>query len=250
MPYKHPLDTSLIVGKNWKLQFNLRESSGGHDKDGYSTNFTCASAVMWNINFLSLSSGASAYSHDGPSPVPIEERYELYQKLVDRYVDNTFMVQLVGVVNGGTAARLKHYLQSENKHGYHTYDFVNFLIAKEIGVVVESPVFLNTYHGWEGPSICQAWFWFSPSILAQGALVEGTGGIHGLQNVKKYLHDSDLNKTGLADFNDLLAAPLVTQPRFANAAGIWNNAMKSKGIAPRFKEAASEVPSPWKKKSA
>lgn len=243
MAYKHPVDTSPIKGKNWTLEFGLRESTGGVNEGGMPSpynlkgipeaiNFTCASACMWNVNFKKNDGSLSAYGHMGPSPVPVEERHGLYSELVKRYADNTYMVQMVGVVNGGTDARLKHYLQSENKHGYHTYDFANYLITQKIGVVVESPVFINTYHKWEGPSICQAWLWFSPSIIAQRALVEHTGGIHGLDKVARYLQDSELNKKNVGNFDGLLAKPLVSEPRFAKAAEVWNKAMHDQGISP------------------
>lgn len=230
MVYTTPITTTPLVGKNWTLNFGWYQSTGGVRDNGMSTNFTCASAIMWSLNFTSNDKKINAYSHMGPSPVPEKERYELYDQLVKRFSVNTFMVQLVGVVNGGTAGRLKHYLSSENKHGYHTYDFVNYLITKKVGVVVESPVFVNTYHKWEGPSICQAWFWFSPSIIEQGALLEHTGGIHGLENVTKFLPDSEINKTNVGSFSDMLAKPLVDQPRFAKASETWDNALREKGF--------------------
>lgn len=253
MAFKHELNKTPIKGKNWTLSFGLNESTGGaqggqvvkdYAGNDYvpNINFTCASAVMWNVNFTRNTDGYSCYGHMGESPVPIEERYELYAELVKRYKDNTYMVQLVGVVNGGTAARLKHYLQSENKHGYHTHDFANYLITQKVGVVVESPVFINTYHKWEGPSICQAWFWFSPSIIKECALVQHTGGIHGLENVKGWLHDSELNKKNVGGFDGLLAAKLVGADRFKKAADTWNEAMIKQGIITDKKVDKKESP--------
>lgn len=248
MAFKRHVDKTPIRGKNWTLSFGLNESTGGVNDHGSNVNFTCASAIMWNVNFVKNDGSINCYGHMGESPVPIEERYELYSQLVDRYKDNTFMVQLVGVVNGGTAARLKHYLQSENKHGYHTHDFANFLITQKVGVVVESPVFINTYHKWEGPSICQAWMWFSPSIIAQRALVQHTGGIHGLEDVPAWLQDSELNKANVGGFDGLLASKLVNEPRFAKAAEVWNAAMTKLGIITKKKESSDES-SKWKKAS-
>lgn len=230
MAYKQALDKTPIKGKTWTLSFGFNESTGGVTPNGSNVNFTCASAIMWNVDFRRNSDSYSAYGHMGDSPVPKEERYELYRELIKKFQFNTFMVQLVGVVNGGTEARLKHYLSSENKHNYHTHDFANFLISEKIGVVVESPIFINTYHKWEGPSICQSWFWFSPSILKEGALVEHTGGIHGLDTVDKWLHDSELNKKNVGGFDGLIAAKLVDEPRFKKAAAKWNAEMNKQGI--------------------
>jgi len=234
MAYKHALVvTPPIDVDGWRLSFGWRESTGGvpNSANQYdSVNFTCASAVMWNVNFTRISDNYNMYSHAGTTLVPDEVRHKAYDQLVERFKDNTYMVQLVGVVNGGTPARELHYLHSENKHGYHTYDFANYLISKKIGVVVESPVFVNTYHKWEGPSICQAWFWFSPSIINECALVQDTGGIHGLENVKKFLHDSPINKKAIGSFDNLLAAPLVVEPRFQSAADKWNASMKKQQI--------------------
>lgn len=225
MSYKHGVSKNPIIGKNWTLSFGLNESTGGVNAEGISVNFTCASACMWNVNFTRNVDKYNMYGHDGPSLVPVEERYELYDQLVKRYVDNTFMVQLVGVVNGATAARKKHYLNSENKHGYHTSDFANYLITKQVGVVVESPVFVNTYHAWDGPSICQAWFWFSPSIVAQGALLKDSGAIHGLGNVSKFLHESDIRKTNSIQFKDLLNPVLSSERRLNRAANTWDKSL-------------------------
>jgi hypothetical protein len=246
--YKCAVDKTPIVGKNWTLHFQLAESTGGHTAGGFGTNFTCASAVMWNVNFIKNDGTLNMYGHQGPSLVPIEERYALYDELIKRYKDNTFMVQLVGVVNGATAARLKHYLQSENKHGYHTFDFANYLITKKIGVVMESPVFINTYHGWEGPSICQAWMWFSPSIINQAALVEHTGAIHGLENVEKFLHDSEINKNNIGGFRNLLNPAIASEPRFAKAAEKWDAAMTKYGVNLQYTKKDSKDGELWKRK--
>lgn len=237
MAYTKPLDSFPIVGKEWNLHFGWKPSTGGiPDSNGSSPNFTCASAVMWNINFVRKKDNYNAYSHLGESPVPISDRYDLYKKLVDRFDVNTFMVQMVGVVNGGTEARLKHYLQSENKCGYHTYDFCNWLIENKIGVVVESPIFVNTYHKWEGPSICQAWFWFSPSILKQKALVEFTGGIHGLDTCPGFLHDSEINKKDTAKWKGLVAKSLVDPPRFKKAKEHWEKIAEDRGHLTKIDE--------------
>lgn len=262
--YKKALDKSDIVGKDWTLSFGYNECTGGvthgetndpktpygPNPGGKNINFTCASAVMWNINFKRNSDGYSTYGHVGPTPVPEKDRHALYAKLVERFEVNTFMVSLVAVVNGGTKAREKHYLGSENKLNYHTSDFVNYLINKGVGVVVEGPVYLNTYHGWEGPSICQAYQWYSPSILKEGALVEGTGGIWGLENVPKWLHQSEINKANVGGWSGLLNTMIGPSDRFSSAKRIWNTAMKKAGI--KIDDDASAEPTTnkkWKKVS-
>jgi hypothetical protein len=246
MAYTKALDATPIKGTNWTLSFGWRQSTGGvpdGTKQYDSVNFTCASAVLWNVNFVRNIDNYNMYGHMGATLVPEAERYELYQKLVDRFEANTFMVQMVGVVNGGTAARLRHYLSSENKHGYHTADFANFLITKKIGVVMESPIFVNMYHKWDGPSICQSWHWFSPSTFMEGAFVEHTGGIHGMENVPKFLQDSPINKKDIDTFDGMLNPSIVKAERFAKAAETWNNSIK--------KKPAKEIPTPgelWRKK--
>lgn len=250
MAFKQHIKTDPIVDKSgWKLSFQWVSNSVGMVGEHGSTGFTCAAACLANVN---ISNGTiSGYSHLGPSPVPEDVRHRLYAALVELFKENTYMVQVCGVVNGGTDARLKHYLQSENKHGYHTYDLMNYLIANQIGVVVETPVFVNTYHKWEGPSICQGWFWFSPSILEQGALLQHTGAIHGLENVKKFLTDSPINHKNVGTFDGLLAKPLVEQPRFAKARETWDNYMKDKGLlkVPEIlKEKVKQVGELWQKK--
>lgn len=261
MAYKNGVDKNPIKGKNWTLWFEINESTGGvteGDKGeraswggwsgsgGKNVNFTCASAVMWNINFTRNSDGYSAYGHPGGSPVPKEERYELYAKLVEKFKVNTFMVTMVGVVNGGTAARARHYLQSENKHNYHTHDFANYLIAEGIGVVVESPVFVNTFHKWEGPSICQGWMWFSPSIMEEGALLRHTGDIYGLDKHDKFLEDVKEFREGVPTFDDMLSPNIVNESRFAKAAEYWNKAMEKLGIKPAEK-VNPKAKTKWKK---
>ncbi len=238
--YKHGLDKTPIVGKNWKLTFSISEATGGNTHP----NFTCASAVLWNIDFVRNSDGYSCYGHIGATPVPKDEREELYAALVERFKDNTYMVQMVAVVNGGTAARAKHYLQSENKLNYHTSDFANYLIEKKVGVVLESPIFLNTYHKWDGPSICQSYHWFSPSICVEGALLKHTGGIHGLENVDKWMHESGTEafKKNVGTFDGLVNGSLAVAERFEEARTLWNSGAE----APTISAAAKRV---WKKVS-
>ena len=223
--YRTPLDKSPVVGKTYRLTFEWAQNQAAYPKpDGkmVSCHFTCAAAWLGNINFEKIATGWRSYGGKDDN-VPVDDRHALYEMLLQRFKDCTYMIYVLGVVNGGTKAR--EGMAVERLHGYYTYDFMNYVINKQFGVILETPIWVNQFHSWKGPSLMQSWLWFPPRVVEPGCFVQHTGGIHGLDKATKFLQHAPL-KCEIPNFDALLSKSLATDPRYAQAKQVWNEAMK------------------------
>ena len=127
----------------------------------------------------------------------------------------------------------------------HTPDFFNWLIKKEIGMVITSPVFTNGRYGGDVSTahLTQAYFWIPPSTADSHnrKIIEGTGGIFNGKDVA-LLTDKVAGTTKPQEFENVINRRYKSSPQFKNASEKW--AKKQEAAIAKFKK-----PVKWKKKT-
>ena len=102
--------------------------------------------------------------------------------------------------------------------GYITSNFAHWLIANKIGIMCESPLFVNSAYGLSEKShLCQMFTWIPPALVESGMVVEQTGGVHNVP--EEYpLSYNRVPCSPKIGFNKLIHPALTQLKHFSKAA--------------------------------